>query len=68
MVTCPKCHKNNIVMEQPSWLHTDNPEDEFIEVQSFCCDCGVNFTTKHKLGRVLKVYDIEEDVIYPYAA
>lgn len=68
MITCPNCKSDNIVMEQPSWVHTDNPKDEYIEVASNCIDCDTDFTTKHKIGRVLKTYDIETNKPYPYSA
>jgi hypothetical protein len=69
VIICPECKKpNDIISERPSWLFTETPFEELIEVQSHCCNCKINFNTKHKLGRVLKVFDIEMDKEYPFSA
>lgn len=67
MIRCPKCKKTNIIMEQPKWTNDENhPTIEFVEVQSYCIDCSINFTTKHKLSPPIRVYDIEENADYSY--
>ena len=67
MVTCPKCHSQNLIMEQPSWTHDEEEsKGDYIEVQSNCLDCNTDFSTKHKIGRVLKTYDIETNKPYHY--
>ena len=64
MIKCPKCNKpDGLVLEQPTWINPNNLLDEYIEVQSYCYYCDINFCTSHEVGKVIKVYNVDTEAM-----
>ena len=63
MIKCPKCKKEkHLILERPSWRR----DGYDLDIQCNCTACNLDFTVVVEIGKVKRVFDIEEDKAYPF--